>query len=267
MEQKNEEINRLKLSVRSEEHQDSGFTLVSKTQKPKAITHRSKPHVLLLGTSTTKSINPDLISAKYTVEKRMAMTLEETATEVSNISEKPDIIIFHSLSNDVKTKSIDECVLQLKEIIENVQQQFSDIKVIISLPLPRGDDETLNNKAQMLSLTIKDRFRNIKNVITCDNTNLSFKGKPIERFYVSDLVHLTTKGTAMLAANMRDCIDSVLGLPHRLDSKHDNRDDRSRSNDYGYGQQNSYRGRGYNSRYRGHGHSGYSSQGRGFNRY
>jgi hypothetical protein len=51
----------------------------------------------------------------------------------------------------------------------------------------------------------------------CDNSNLSYKGKPINRFFNSeDKVHLTVNGTSMFAAIIRDSIDSVLGLPCRL---------------------------------------------------
>ena len=39
----------------------------------------------------------------------MAYNLEETATAVSYIVEIPDVIIFHSLSSDVKTKTNEEC--------------------------------------------------------------------------------------------------------------------------------------------------------------
>jgi hypothetical protein len=51
----------------------------------------------------------------------------------------------------------------------------------------------------------------------CDNSNLSYKGKPINRFFNSeDKVHLILNGTSMFAANIRDSIDSVLELARRL---------------------------------------------------
>ena len=94
----------------------------------------------------------------------MAYNLEETATAVSNIVEIPDVIIFHSVSNDVKTKTNEECVQEFTEIIENVEQRFKDAKVIISLPMARADDDVANNKAQMLGLLVKGKSedRNVR---------------------------------------------------------------------------------------------------------
>jgi hypothetical protein len=151
LEKKDEELYHLKLSTYQDNATD--FKEVQSKRRPA----RSNPHVILIGTSTTRDIDPMSLSVKYTVDKYMAYTLEETATAVSNIVENPDVIIFHSLSNDVKTKTNEECVQEFTEIIENVEQRFKDTKVIISLPMPRADDDVANNKAQMLGLLVKGK--------------------------------------------------------------------------------------------------------------
>ena len=99
LEKKDEELYHLKLSTYQDNATD--FKEVQSKRRPA----RSNPHVILIGTSTTRDIDPMSLSVKYTVDKYMAYTLEETATAVSNIVENPDVIIFHSLSNDVKTKN------------------------------------------------------------------------------------------------------------------------------------------------------------------
>jgi len=151
LEKKDEELYQLKLNAYQDNATD--FKEVQSKRRPA----RSNPHVILIGTSTTRDIDPMSLSVKYTVDKYMAYTLEETATAVSNIVESPDVIIFHSLSNDVKTKTNEECVQEFTEIIENVEQRFKDTKVIISLPMPRADDDAVNNKAQMLGLLVKEK--------------------------------------------------------------------------------------------------------------
>ena len=204
----------------------------------------------------------------------MAYTLEETATAVSNIVENPDVIIFHSLSNDVKTKTNEECVQEFTEIIENVEQRFKDTKVIISLSMPRADDDAVNNKAQILGLLVKEKFRENQKITMYDNSNLSYKGKPINRFFNSeDKVHLTVNGTSMFAANIHDSIDSVLGLPRRL--LHDARSSRPQNSRYqddansydmfSYGNRvNYFRGRGNFNRNSGFRGRGQQYRGRGF---
>jgi len=108
----------------------------------------------------------------------------------------------------------------------------------------------------------------------CDNSNLSYKGKPINRFFNSeDKVHLTLNGTSMFAANIRDSIDSVLGLPRRL--LHDAKSSRPQNNRYqddaksydifSYRNRvNYFRGRGNFNRNRGFRGRGQQYRGRGF---
>ena len=56
----------------------------------------------------------------------MAYYLEETATAVSNIVESPDVIIFYSLSNDVKTKTNEEV---FKNSLRLLRMWNKDLKI------------------------------------------------------------------------------------------------------------------------------------------
>jgi hypothetical protein len=60
-----------------------------------------------------------------------------------------------------------------------VEQRFKDAKVIISLPMARADDDAVNRKAQMLGLLVKEKLRENQKITMCDNSNLLYKGKPI----------------------------------------------------------------------------------------
>ncbi len=161
-----------------------------------------------------------------------------------------------------------------------MQSNFSDTKVIISLPTPRDDDEALNNKAQILGLMVKEEFRQTNIVSFCDNSNLSFKGRPISRFLEPQDKHLTNSGVAVFAANIRDTVDNVLGLRHRMMNQNNDtrprqyrRDQYDRSSYPTYGsyenlnQTQTFRGRGLDRNNGGHrpynrGYRGYS---RGYN--
>jgi len=56
--------------------------------------------------------------------------------------------------------------------------------------------------------------------VLCDNSNLSYKGKALSKFLnPNDNFHLSQSGIAMLASNIRDCIDHALGLPKRTQRK------------------------------------------------
>ena len=108
----------------------------------------------------------------------------------------------------------------------------------------------------------------------CDNSNLSYKGKPINRFFNSeDKVHLILNGTSMFAANIRDSIDSVLELARRL--LHDAKSPRPQNSRYeddansydmlSYGNRvNYFRGRGNFNRNSGFRGRGQQYRGRGF---
>ena len=59
---------------------------------------------------------------------------------------------------------------------------FPDIKVVLSAPIPRLDSEVLNSKGQLISAMLKNEYLGAQNIYICDNSNLSYKGKPIDRF-------------------------------------------------------------------------------------
>ena len=103
---------------------------------------------------------------------------------------------------------------------------------------------------------LKEELKDRENITLCDNTNLSFKEKPIEKFLNSrDKYHLLPNGTAMLAANIRDCIDKVLGLPYRItnDQSNHQQSDTDYSFNQQYGDRQNYRGRGQGRYHRGRG--------------
>ena len=96
-----------------------------------------------LGTSNIKYISPDYIGEKeFEVSKVTKYTLDETKTFVEELSNKEvyDSFILHSLCNDISRKSPEECSEQMKGILSIISKKYKEVKVIVSLGLPRSDN-------------------------------------------------------------------------------------------------------------------------------
>jgi hypothetical protein len=138
------------------------FTEVKSKQKSKI---RSMPHVVIIGTSNTRGINPSKLSSQFSAERLEALTFYDTLSAFRGLKEAPDIIIFHSLTKELQVKGNEECVNFMRELVNEINEVFVNTKIIISLPTPRADKEALNNKAQMLNLLIKEEFHDERSVV------------------------------------------------------------------------------------------------------
>ncbi|CAG2231221.1 unnamed protein product [Mytilus edulis] len=211
---KEDEVLSLKLHLSQDNTND--FQEV-KLKHPKT---RNTKHVVLIGTSNIKGIDPNKLSSKYSAEKHEAFTLEQTDHVIQELEVTPDILVLHSLSNAVRSTPNEKSIEYLHTIIDSAKEKFNDTKIVISLPTPRADEESLNNKAQILSLMAKEDLRNEPNVEICDNSNMAFKGSALQKYLdPKDNYHLSLNGTKMLASNIRDTIDRILGLPPRTPMK------------------------------------------------
>ncbi|CAC5412746.1 unnamed protein product [Mytilus coruscus] len=125
------------------------------------------------------------------------------------------------ISNDLTQKSarIDTLESTLSRIDLQLEQKDQEI---LSLKLQNSKDDTggefkeveYNNKGQLITAMIKDKFRLDEFITFCDNSKMAFKSEAIPRFINEhDGFHLTNNGNAMLASNIRDSIDIALGLP------------------------------------------------------
>ncbi|CAC5390523.1 unnamed protein product [Mytilus coruscus] len=149
-------------------------------------------------------IDPTKLSSKFLTGKIKAYTLDETEEAIQTIDDIPDVLVLHSLTNDLTTKQKEECVNKMDKIIEDTHKRHPDLKIIISLPTPRADDESLNIKAQMLSIMLKEKFNNKDNVTLCDNSNMAYKGTPIQKFLDSkDKYHLSNSGFSIAHQTMQ----------------------------------------------------------------
>ena len=83
--------------------------------------------------------------------------------------------------------SAEFCIKEIKRTTQMVIELNPGVKVVLSAPTPRSDSVEVNNKGQLISaLLLKNEYINNQEIFICDNSNLSFKGKPLERFIAKD---------------------------------------------------------------------------------
>lgn len=67
---------------------------------------RGKPNVILIGTSNISGIDPLKLSTKFEMEKIIAYDFIKTEDKLRGISTAPDLIVFHSLTNEMVENSV-----------------------------------------------------------------------------------------------------------------------------------------------------------------
>ncbi|XP_062579117.1 interaptin-like [Saccostrea cucullata] len=209
LDKKDEEIVSLKLHNCRD---DNSGDFQTKTTRQNQV----KPHVTLIGTSNIKGINPDKLSSQYSVNKITAYTLEDTVKEIRNLTEAPDLITLHSLTNDLRNKTPNACVEEMSEICKLIHDKMPVTKIVISLPTPRKDSDEYNTRGQIVTALLKQKLKDDSLVIFCDNSNMAYKGEVILRYVdAKDGYHLSHQGTAVLASNIRSSVDTALNLSRR----------------------------------------------------
>jgi hypothetical protein len=86
----------------------------------------------------------------------------------------------------------------MSNITNKALSLFPKANVLISLATPRADSIHYNDSAELLNAMLKRKFRNIKNILLCDNSNMSYKGTPKSKLldrdgYTSEISNNTGK--------------------------------------------------------------------------
>ena len=68
--------------------------------------HRGKPNVILIGTSNISGIDPLKLSTKFEMEKIIAYDFIKTEENLRGISTASNLIVFHSLTNEMVEKKV-----------------------------------------------------------------------------------------------------------------------------------------------------------------
>ena len=107
-------------------------------------------------------------------------------------------------------------------------QQWDQITVIISLTTPRNDDVTHHTNGQIVNAMIRQAYNQHPKVRLVDHSNMCNDGLPNPENLQEDGFHLSEKCVAQLAANIKRCIHSVLGVPAPTRSRSRSRGRRGR---------------------------------------
>jgi hypothetical protein len=92
-----------------------------------------KPVALLIGTSNISGINEEKLTPDVEVVKHISYTLQECRDYIlsCNPHTPPDVVVLHSLTNDLKTKSHQDCVEDLTRIITIINRKWKNTICII----------------------------------------------------------------------------------------------------------------------------------------
>lgn len=148
----------------------------AKPDKPKD----TKPKVILFGTSNTKYVDTDKWKSQFNCDKIYKYTVTDTLKALDAIPKHstPEVFGFHSITNDLKTADVETCLEEMSNIANKALSLFPKANMLISLATPRADSIHYNDSAKLLNAMLTRKFRNIKNILLCDNSNCHIKGHP-----------------------------------------------------------------------------------------
>ena len=181
-----------------------------------------KPIVYLIGTSNIQGIDETKLTHAAKVTKFTAYTLEETINCISRLVQEPNIIVLHVLTNYLKTKSPQLCANQLSDVVSSIFEKWCTVKIVVSLTTPRNDSILHNTNGQIINALVKQNLSD-RNVVLVDHSNMCSGGNPIPDLLSNDHYHLSAKGVAQLASNIKRAIHSILGVPLPVRQPHRSR--------------------------------------------
>ena len=175
----------------------------------------SKPSVLLVGTSNIKDINEEKITDVAAVSKIIKYTLQDTKSFIESHDDSCNVLILHTLTNDLKNLAPQQCVTNLEEIVSIARGKWPQAKIIISLTTPRKDNISYHTNGQIINASIKQKLISdpVKSVTYCEHSNMMSYGNPINELLNEDKYHLSPKGVSILASNLKRAIHTVLDIP------------------------------------------------------
>ena len=135
-----------------------------------------KPAVAIFGSSLIKNMDAEQLSHSFRTDLQMSYTIPEAKQNICEYKRKADVVVYQLLSNDIKEKSVDVCIEEMKELIEITKNMQDNVDIIVSLPTNRGDNKSWNNKVNSVNASMKMEFQDSKRVHISDNSNLSWRG-------------------------------------------------------------------------------------------
>ena len=160
---------------------------------------------MLLHDSLCKEINDTILSReKIGTEKIWAPNLSQILSKLDTINEV-EVIVIQALTRDATNMEFQEIVTMIDNVVKKACTKAK--KVVISTIVDRDDDETVKMKVELINASIKFNYLRNPKVFICDNRNLSD-----EKYRIQDGIHLTPRGTSLLAGNLKATIAKALEI-------------------------------------------------------
>ena len=176
-------------------------------------TESVKDTVLLIGTSNVRFLSTRYIAGeRYYVRKVIKYTVSEATEYIGSleINEKVSKFLLHLSCNDIKSLSATDHATAYCNLVNLIKEKYPSAQVIVSLGLPCKDPK-IYNKLEIANAMIKERLFGVQGIRLCDNSNLSYRGKPAHGMLEDDGVHVSRRGVYTLNNNFRSCIYNTGG--------------------------------------------------------
>jgi hypothetical protein len=79
-------------------------------------------------------------------------------------SGNPDVVILHSLTNDIKNFTPEQCVDKMDVVVNKISTKWENSKIIISLTTPRSDKDIHAVNSKIVDGLVKKKFLNRNNI-------------------------------------------------------------------------------------------------------
>ncbi|CAC5388243.1 unnamed protein product [Mytilus coruscus] len=100
--------------------------------RSKTNTHSNKTQVTIIGISNTNGIECQKLSSRYRTDKILAYTIAATQTEIQKLTTVPELLMLHSITNDIKTFTLTEFYFAPKNTTNVIEILEKDIIEIYS---------------------------------------------------------------------------------------------------------------------------------------
>jgi hypothetical protein len=179
---------------------------------------KSKPTALLIGTSNIAGINAEKLSNHVDTTKIIAYTIDQTQEVIKETSVKPDVIILHSLTNEVKNNEASNTVNKLQNVIQTIHTKWTDVKTIVSLTTPHADSRLARLNSEIVDGLLKRDCMDKKDIYISDNSNMWHGPTPVNDLLKTDKFHLSDRGVSLLASNIKNAMHKVLDIKSKSKS-------------------------------------------------
>ena len=162
---------------------------------------RKESDVVLVHDSLGHNITEGIMSREgLTTNKVLSYTLEEVSNFVTCLEYEPKALVVHSGTNNIKQgDSVSTMVEKYARIFSAIERRLPNTAIIYSAIAPREDDERKQRMVEQVNDAVWSEFG--RDIIYVSNYDIW--GDDYKR---PDGVHLTKRGTSMLARNIKDGI-------------------------------------------------------------